>query len=115
AASSATSRLASSIVRITAQRLMRLALDAAIVAFGFIWVSWISPDNVWKGGVCIEIGFAFAAMELIVYLFESWSLRIARPGGYALLALYGVLAWMHNPVSKYLNTIGAVPHSRTIG
>ncbi len=54
-------------------------------------------------------------MELVVYLFESRSLRLARPGGYAILALYGVLAWMHNPVSKYLNTIGAVPHSRTIG
>jgi|GEM_PF-184295 branched-chain amino acid transport system permease protein len=114
-ASSATNRLTSSIVRVTAQRRMRLALDAAIVAFGFIWVSWISPNNTWKGGVCIEIGFAFAAMELVVYLFESRSLRIARPGGYAVLALYGVLAWMHNPVSKYLNTIGAVPHSRTIG
>ena len=114
-ASSATDRLASSIVRVTGQRWMRLALDAAIVAFGFIWVSWISPDNTWKGGVCIEIGFAFAAMELVVYLFESRSLRLARPGGYAILALYGVLAWMHNPVSKYLNTIGAVPHSRTIG
>ena len=55
----------------TAQRRVRLALDAAIVAFGFIWVSWISPDDTWKGGVCIEIGFAFAAMELVVYLFES--------------------------------------------
>ncbi|MGD0286635.1 MAG: branched-chain amino acid ABC transporter permease [Acidimicrobiales bacterium] len=114
-ASSTTDRLASSIVRVTGQRRTRLALDAAIVAFGFIWVSWISPDNTWKGGVCIEIGFAFAAMELVVYLFESRSLRIARPGGYAILALYGVLAWMHNPVSKYLNTIGAVPHSRTVG
>ena len=26
-----------------------------------------------------------------------------------------VLAWMHNPVSKYLNSIQAVPHDRTIG
>jgi branched-chain amino acid transport system permease protein len=114
-ASSVTNRLASSVVQVTGQRRMRLALDAAIVAFGFIWVSWISPNNTWKGGVCIEIGFAFAAMEVVVYLFESRSLRIARPGAYAFLALYGVLAWMHNPVSKYLNTIGAVPHSRTIG
>jgi branched-chain amino acid transport system permease protein len=112
---SATGRLASSIVRFTAQRRMRLAADVAIVAFGFIWVSWISPGDTWKGGVCIEIGFAFAAMELVVYLFESRPLRIARLGAYAFLALYGVLAWMENPVSKYLNTIGAVPHSRTIG
>jgi len=54
-------------------------------------------------------------MDLVVHLFESRSLRIARLGGYAFVALYGVLAWMHNPVSKYLNTIGAVPHSRTLG
>ena len=95
---------------------VRLALDLAIVAFGFIWVSWISPNDTWKGGICIEIGFAFAAMELVVYLFESRSLR-HRPGRRLrrCIALYGVLAWMHNPVSKYLNTIGAVPHDRTIG
>ena len=114
-ASSATRRLGSSIARLSAVRTVRLAFDGAIVVFGFIWVSWISPDNTWKGGVCIEIGFALAGMELVVYLFQSRSLRIARPGAYALLAVYGVLAWMHNPVSKYLNTIGAVPHSRTIG
>ena len=103
------------ISRLTARRAVRLALYATIVAFGFIWVSWISPNDTWKGGVCIEIGCALAAMELLVYLFESRSLRIARSGGYALIALYGVLAYMHNGVSKYLNTIGAVPHDRTIG
>jgi branched-chain amino acid transport system permease protein len=114
-AGSRADRLRSSIFRLTARRRARLAIDLAIVAFGFIWVSWISPNDTWKGGVCIEIGCAFAAMELVVHLFESRSLRIARPGGYAFVALYGVLAWMHNPVSKYLNTIGAVPHSRTLG
>ena len=112
---SAAGRLASVIIRVTARRRMRLALDVAIVVFGFVWVSWISPGDTWKGGLCIEIGFAFAAMELVVYLLESQALRIARLGVYAFLALYGVLAWMENPVSKYLNTIGAVPHSRTIG
>ena len=106
---------APTIVRLSCQRSVRLALYAAIVVIGLVWVSWISPHDTWKGGVCIEIGFAFAAMELVVYLFQSQALRIARLGGYALLALYGVLAWMHNPVSKYLNTIGAVPHSRTLG
>jgi branched-chain amino acid transport system permease protein len=114
----ATSRaqgIRSSIVKLTAQRRVRLGLYLALVAFGFIWVSWISPGDTWKGGVCIEVGCAFAAMELVVHLFESWSLRVARPGGYACVALYGVLAWMHNPVSKYLNTIGAVPHDRTLG
>jgi branched-chain amino acid transport system permease protein len=115
AATSRLHRLRSSILQMTAQRKVRLALDLAIIVFGFIWVSWISPHDTWKGGVCIEIGSAFAAMELVVYVFESRSLRVARPAGYALVAVYGVLAWMHNPVSKYLNTIGAVPHDRTLG
>ncbi len=101
--------------RFTAQRLVRLGLDFALVAFGFIWVSFISPNDTWKGGACVEIGCAFAAMELVVYLFESRSIRWARLGGYALVALYGVLAWMHNGVSKYLNSIQAVPHDRTLG
>ncbi|MGD0944097.1 MAG: branched-chain amino acid ABC transporter permease [Acidimicrobiales bacterium] len=105
----------SSVSTLTAQRKVRLALDLAIVAFGFIWVSWISPSDTWKGGLCIEIGCAVAAMELVVYLFESRSLRAAKLAAYAFVALYGVLAWMHNPVSKYLNTIGAVPHDRTLG
>jgi branched-chain amino acid transport system permease protein len=78
-------------------------------------VSWISPHDTWKGGVCVEIGFAFAAMEVLVYLFESRSIRVARLFGYALVAVYGALAWMHNPVSKYLNSIQAVPHDRTLG
>ena len=94
---------------------MRLGLDLAVVAFGFIWVSWISPHDTWKGGVCIEIGVAFAVMELLVYLFGRWSLRVTRLAGYAVVAVYGVLAWMHNPVSRYLNSIGAVPHDRSLG
>jgi len=114
-AHSRASRLRESVLKVTAQRWVRLAVDLAIVAFGFVWVSWISPDNTWKGGVCIEIGCALAAMELLVYLFQSRSLRVARPVGYAFLALYGLLSWMHNSVSKYLNTIGAVPHDRTLG
>lgn len=108
-------RLRSSIFKVLATRRVRVALDLVIVAFGFAWVSWISPNDTWKGGVCIQAGCAFAAMELVVYLFERWSLRAARPGVYAFVALYGVLAWMHNPVSKYLNAIGAVPHDRPLG
>jgi branched-chain amino acid transport system permease protein len=104
-----------SIRKLTAQRKVRLGLDVAIAAFGFIWVSWISANDTWKGGVCVEIGFAFAAMDLLVYLFESRSVRVARLGGYAGAAVYGALAWMHNPVSKYLNSIQAVPHDRTLG
>ena len=108
-------RVRSSLVGLSGQRSVRLVLDAAIVVIGLVWVSWIAPHDTWKGGVCIQIGFAFAAMELVVYLIQTRARRIARLGGYALMALYGVLAWMHNPVSKYLNTIGAVPHSRTLG
>ena len=114
-ATSRARRIRESLVIFTSRRLVRLALDAGIVAFGFIWVSWISPDDTWKGGVCVEIGFAFAAMELVVYLFQTRSLRVARPAGYACIAIYGVLAWMNNAVSRYLNTIQAVPHDRTLG
>ena len=108
-------RARASLREVTTRRMVRLGLDAAVVIFGFIWVSFISPNDTWKGGACVEIGCAFAAMELVVYMFESRSLRAARPCGYALVALYGVLAWMHNPASKYLNTIQAVPHDRTLG
>jgi len=108
-------RIRASILQVTSRRMARLAIDAGIVAFGFVWVSWIAPKDTWKGGVCIEIGCALVAMELVVYLSETRSRRVARLCGYGLLALYGVLAWMNNPVSKYLNTIGAVPHKRTLG
>jgi branched-chain amino acid transport system permease protein len=115
ATTSRANRLRASILELTAKRWARLALDLAIVAFGLVWVSWISPGNTWKGGACIEIGFALAAMELVVYLSESRTLRIAKLGGYGCTAVYGVLAWMHNGVSAYLNTIGAVPHQRNLG
>lgn len=115
AATARVGRLRSSLLKATAQRKLRLALDLAIAGFGFIWVSWISPGDTWKGGVCIEIGCAFVAMELLVRLLESRSLRVARPAGYTFVALYGVLAWMHNAVSGYLNAIGAVPHDRILG
>jgi branched-chain amino acid transport system permease protein len=108
-------RFRSSILELVAKRQIRLALDLAIAGFGIVWVSWISPGDTWKGGVCIQIGFALAAMELVVYLSESRSLKIARLGGYGCLAVYGVLAWMHNGVSAYLNNIGAVPHQGNLG
>ena len=54
-------------------------------------------------------------MELVVYLYETRSLRLARLAGYAFVAIYGALAWMHNSVSEYLNRIGVVPHDRNIG
>ena len=108
-------RARSRVRQVTAPRRVRLGLDVAVVAFGLIWVSFISPHDTWKGGVCIQIGCGFAAMELLVYLFERRSLRLARLAGYAVLALYGALAWMVNTVSKYLNSIGAVPHDRSLG
>ena len=76
--------------RVTEQRRARLAVYAAIAAFGFIWLSW-SWDDTWKCGVCIELGFAFAAMDLAVLLYESRSFRVARLAVYWLCALYGVL------------------------
>jgi branched-chain amino acid transport system permease protein len=112
---SQTNRLRASVAKLTASRRVRLGLDMAVVVFGLIWVSWISPDDTWKGGVCIEMGFGFAVMELLVYLFGRWSLRVARVAAYAVVALYGALAWMHNSVSRYLNSIGAVPHDRPLG
>ena len=42
-------------------------------------------------------------------------MRLARLAGYAFVAIYGALAWMHNSVSEYLNRIGVVPHDRNIG
>ena len=115
ATTSRAKRLRDSTLELLAMRWVRVVIDLAIVVAGFVWVSWISPDNTWKGGVCVQIGFALCAMELVVYLSESRSLRQARLGGYGCLALYGVLAWMHNGVSAYLNTIGAVPHQSNLG
>jgi len=111
---SQSNRLRASVAKVTASRRVRLGLDMAVVAIGLIWVSWLSPDDTWKGGVCIEIGFGFAVMELLVYLFGRWSLRVARLAAYAVVAVYGALAWMHNSVSRYLNSIGAVPHDRPL-
>jgi branched-chain amino acid transport system permease protein len=108
-------RLRSSVVTVMTRRWVRLACDVAIIAFGFVWVTWIAPHDTWKGGICIQIGCAFAAMELVVYLYEKESLRLARLAGYAFVAIYGALAWMHNSVSEYLNRIGVVPHDRNIG
>ena len=96
-------------------RPVRLALDAAIVAFGFIWVSWISPDNTWKGGVvhrdrlCAR-GDGAAGLPLRIAIVADRPARWLRPDG--ALRRTGLHA---QRVSKYLNTIGAVPHDRTIG
>ncbi|HTV12729.1 MAG TPA: branched-chain amino acid ABC transporter permease [Acidimicrobiales bacterium] len=108
-------RLREWVITATAQRWVRLSSAAAIVAAGFVWVSWISPSDTWKGGVCIQVGCVLAAMELVTYIFQSRSLRSARLCGYAFLACYGALAWVHNSISRYLNSIGAIPHDRTLG
>jgi branched-chain amino acid transport system permease protein len=113
AARAAANRLRAAVLDLTVRT--RLALDGAVVAFGFVWVSWISPRDTWKGGVCIQIGFALAAMEALVELYKWRSTRVARLAGYAVVALYGALSWSYNTVSKYLSSIGAVPHDRTLG
>ncbi len=112
-ARAAANRIRASVLKLTVWN--RTALDGAVVVIGLIWVSWISPGDTWKGGVCIQVGCALAAMELVVYLSKRWSMHVARPVGYAVFALYGLLSWSHNTVSAYLSSIGAVPHDRTLG
>jgi branched-chain amino acid transport system permease protein len=113
AAKAAAKRIRRSILELTVPT--RLGLDGAVVAVGLVWVWFISPGNTWKGGICIQVGCALAAMEMVVYLSKWSSLRTARLAGYAVVALYGLLSWFYNPVSKYLNSIGAVPHDRPLG
>ena len=113
AAKAATKRMRAAILELTVRT--RLGLDAVVVAVGLIWVWFITPGSTWKGGICVQVGFALAAMEMVVYLSKWQSLRVARLTGYAVLALYGLLSWFDNPVSTYLNSIGAVPHDRPLG
>jgi branched-chain amino acid transport system permease protein len=92
----------------------RLLLDGAVVVVGLVWVWFITPGSTWKGGICIQVGYALAAMEVVVYVSKWRSLRVARVAGYAVVAIYGLLSWFYNPVTKYLNSIGAVPHDRSL-
>jgi branched-chain amino acid transport system permease protein len=113
AVKAAAKRMRASILELTVQT--RLGLDAVVVAVGLVWVWFITPGSTWKGGICIQVGCALVAMEMVVYVSKWQSLRVARLAGYAVLALYGLLSWFYNPVSKYLNSIGAVPHDRSLG
>jgi branched-chain amino acid transport system permease protein len=113
AVKAAAKRMRASILELTVQT--RLGLDAVVVAVGLVWVWFITPGSTWKGGICIQVGCALVAMEMVVYVSKWRSLRAARLAGYAVLALYGLLLWFYNPVSKYLNSIGAVPHDRSLG
>jgi len=99
----------------TSRRWVRLSAAAATVAAGFAWVSWISPSDTWKGGVCIQVGCLLAVIELVFYVLRSRSLRAARLCAYGFLACYGALAWVHDRVSRYLNSIGVVTHARPLG
>jgi branched-chain amino acid transport system permease protein len=116
------STVKSGVARVTTPAKVRLAtirdraiLETLVIAFGFIYVTWISPHDTWKGGLCIQIGASLLVMELVVYLWGAVSLRAARLTGYAFIALYGMLAAITGPVSHYLNKIGAVPHNRPLG
>jgi branched-chain amino acid transport system permease protein len=113
AVKAAANRMRASVLALTVPT--RLSLDGAVVAVGLVWVWVISPGSTWKGGICIQVGCALAAMETVVYLSKWRSLRVARPAGYAVVAFYGLLSWFSNPVSRYLNSIGAVPHDRPLG
>ena len=91
AAKAAARQARASILELTVRT--RLLLDAVVVAVGLVWVWFITPSSTWKGGICIQVGFALAAMEMVVYLSKWRSLRVARPAGYAVVALYGLLSW----------------------
>ena len=93
----------------------RIGLEVLIIALGFGWVTWLAPNDTWKGGVCIEIGAALLVTEVVLWLFQDFGQRWARIAAYAGFAAYGALAWMGGASSRYLNRIGAVPHNPTLG
>jgi branched-chain amino acid transport system permease protein len=93
----------------------RLLLELGLTGAGFVWVTWITPHDTWKGGVCIQIGATLLVLELVVWLFQDVGVRWARLVAYAGLAGYGALAWMSGTASRYLDRIGAVPHNHVLG
>jgi len=93
----------------------RLVLELGLIGLGFAWVSWLAPNDTWKGGVCIQIGAALLVLELVVWLFQDAGPRWARLASYGGFAAYGALAWMGGAASRYLNRIGAVPHNPVLG
>jgi len=93
----------------------RVVAELAIVAFGFAYVSWISPHDTWKGGLCIQLGVALLVLELVSLAVRRGERRLARLLVFAVVALYGVLAWLTGPVSRYFDRIGVVLHNPVLG
>jgi branched-chain amino acid transport system permease protein len=93
----------------------RAAAELALIGFGFAYVSWISPHDTWKGGLCIQLGAALLVLEAVTLAVRHGRRRLARFLAYGAVTLYGLLAWLSGPVSRYLNTIGAVPHNPVLG
>ena len=102
-------------VKALSRPLPRMFLEALLIAAGFGWVTWLSPNDTWKGGVCIEIGAALVVTELVIWLFEHAGAQWARVAAYGGAAAYGALAWMTGASSRYLDRIGAVPHTAALG
>jgi branched-chain amino acid transport system permease protein len=93
----------------------RVVADLALIGFGFVYVSWISPHDPWKGGLCIQFGASLLALEVVSLALRTGRPRVARILIYGFVALYGALAWLTGPVSRYLDTIGVVLHNPVLG
>jgi len=93
----------------------RIVAELALIAFGFIYVTWISPHDTWKGGLCVQLGAALLFLELVTLMIRRGARLVARLLIYGAVALYGLLAWLTGPVSRYLNRIGVVLHNPVLG
>ena len=93
----------------------RLGAEIVLIGFGLAYVTWIAPHDPWKGGLCVQFGAALLALEFVTVALRSGRLRVARLIAYAAVALYGALATITGPVSRYLDRIDVVPHNPVLG
>ncbi len=94
---------------------VRIVLELCLIGFGFAYVTWISVQNTWTGGLCVQLGAALLAMECVIEVRKLASARAGRLVAYAFVAAYGALISIHGHASRYLNRIGAVPHNPVLG
>ncbi len=94
---------------------VRLALEAALVAFGVADVTWLAPHDTWKGGYCVQVGVALLALELGLFLGSRFAKRWGRGTAYAALAAYGGLARLSGGASRYLGRTSIVLHNPVLG
>jgi branched-chain amino acid transport system permease protein len=93
---------------------LRVLLEALLVGFGFADVTWIAPHDVWKGGLCVQIGVALLALELSLWLWHRVAPRVGRLAAYGALAGYGALAWSPHGFA-YLNRVNVVLQNQAFG